>query len=558
MSTLMYLLFVLLTSVLITIGMGHCLARIFHTKHTHTEGTQTHAQNDWQRYAKQFLLVNAICACMGFLILSFQHLLPFNPLGLPGMDPLQAFNTAASFITNTNWQSYSGEVSLSLLSQMMAICFLQVVGASSGIAVCLAFLRGLTQRPLGDFYHDFLKITVFIFLPFMMIGGLFFMSQGVPQTLHQQVTIRTLENHTQHIALGPVASMLTLKQLGTNGGGFFNANAAHPFENPNPLTNHVQILMALALPMGLIYLFGLWLKDKKQAWLIWGSMMMLFMILLGIGLSFEQSGNPILSSLPGLSIDQTPSLYQSGGNMEGKEVRFGIVPSTLFTVATTATSTGAVNTMHDSLTPIGGLVPLVGICLNVIFGGVGVGLMGFILYGLFTVFLTGLMVGRTPEIFGKKIGKAEIILASIAILIRPMLILVPSAISAVTDFGLGSLNNLGPHGLTEIVYAFGSAAANNGSAFAGLNANTPWYNISLGSVMLLGRYLSIIALLAISGSLLSKPKIDSGVGTLKTNTLLFSVLWVSIILIIGALTFVPMLILGPVAEHIAMLSGTLF
>jgi K+-transporting ATPase ATPase A chain len=373
--------------------------------------------------------------------------------------------------------------------------------------------------------------------------------------LTQQTVVQTVEGATQKIALGPVASLLTIKQFGTNGGGFFNANSAHPFENPNPLTNFVEIMMELAVPMALIYLFGHWLKDKKQGWAIWGAMMALFLILLGVGVGFEQAGNPIFTHL---GIDQTAHALQSGGNLEGKEVRFDTLQSLLFTNTTTATSTGAVNNMHDSLTPIGGLVPLVNMMLNVIFGGVGVGLMGFLLYGIIAVFITGLMVGRTPEIFGKKIEKPEIILASVAILLHPILILVPTAIAAVNEFGLSSLNNLGPHGLSEILYAYSSAAANNGSAFAGLNANTPWYNVSIGIVILLGRYISIIALLAIAGSLLAKPRIEVGPGTLQTNTPLFAAVWVGTILIVSALTFVPVLALGPVAEQLAMLSKALF
>jgi K+-transporting ATPase ATPase A chain len=317
-------------------------------------------------------------------------------------------------------------------------------------------------------------------------------------------------------------------------------------------------MMELAIPMGLVYMFGLWLKDRKQGWLIWSAMMGMLLLFWGFALCFEQGGNTVLSSLSSVHIDQTVNALQAGGNMEGKEVRFGMLGSTLFTIATTATSSGAVNNMQDSLTTIAGLVPIADMMLNVIYGGVGVGLMGFLLYGVIAVFLTGLMVGRTPEIFGKKIEKPEIILASIAILLHPLIILVPTAISVLNDFGLSSLNNAGPHGLSEILYAYTSAAANNGSAFAGLNANTPWYNISIGIVILLGRYISIIALLAISGSLLAKPKVEHGPGTLRTNTPLFLLVWVGIILIVGALTFVPVLALGPVAEHLASLQMTLF
>jgi len=567
-----YLLLFLVSSFLVTILLGSYMAKVFDYKPTlltpvlepleklllRLAGVTSTESQRWTRYTLDFILFNLVCGILTFLILCFQHILPLNPLKLAGMEPWQAFNTICSFVTNTNWQSYSGEVSLTNLSQMLCITFMQVVGAVSGVAVCAGFLRGLTNRPLGHFYQDFLKSLLYVFLPVMVVGSLFFMSQGVPQTLEQQTVIKTLEGVPQKIALGPVASLLTIKQVGTNGGGFFNANSAHPFENPNPLTNFVEIMMELSISMGLVYMFGLWLKDRKQGWIIWGAMMTLFLAFLWIGTAFEQAGNPFFAHLHGASIDQHATALQSGGNMEGKEVRFGILPSLLFTVATTGTSTGAVNNMHDSLTPIAGLVPLADMMLNIVFGGVGVGLMGFLLYGIIAVFLTGLMVGRTPEIFGKKIEKSEIILASIAILLHPLIILVPTAISVTSAFGLSSLNNLGPHGLSEILYAYTSAAANNGSAFAGLNANTPWYNISIGIVILLGRYISIISLLAIAGSLLAKPKVEPGPGTLRTNTLLYGAIWLSVILIVGALTFVPVLALGPVAEHMAMLSGKLF
>ncbi|HEY9687397.1 MAG TPA: potassium-transporting ATPase subunit KdpA [Coleofasciculaceae cyanobacterium] len=574
MFSWMYLGLFLAASLLLTILLGRYMAKVFDGQPTlltpilapleklilRIAGIPNTESQHWTRYAQDLVLFNLVCGVITFLILCFQHLLPLNPLKLAGMEPWQAFNTICSFVTNTNWQSYSGEVSLTNLSQMLGITFMQVVGAVSGVAVCAGFLRGLTNRPLGHFYQDFTKALLYVFLPVMVVGSLFFMSQGVPQTLDQQTVVRTVEGATQKIALGPVASLLTIKQVGTNGGGFFNANSAHPFENPNPLTNFVEIMLELSIPMGLVYMFGLWLKDRKQGWVIWSAMMSMFLVFLWVGHAFEQAGNPILTHLPGtsLSVDQHATALQSGGNMEGKEVRFGILPSMLFTVATTGTSSGAVNNMHDSLTPIAGMVPMADMMLNIIFGGVGVGLMGFLLYGIIAVFLTGLMVGRTPEIFGKKIEKPEIVLASIAILLHPLIILVPTAIAATNDFGLSSLNNAGPHGLSEILYAYTSAAANNGSAFAGLNANTPWYNISIGLVILLGRYISIIALLAIAGSLLAKPKVEPGPGTLRTNTLLYGAVWLGVILIVGALTFVPVLVLGPVAEHLAMLRGKLF
>ncbi len=569
MAALSTLILFLVVSILMTVGMGRYMAKVFDGQRTIFHpllypletgllwlgGLTNPTTSTWQRYCKDLLLFNLCGGLLAFLVIRYQHWLPLNPLHYPGMEPLQAFNTVCSFITNTNWQSYSGEVALSNLSQMLALTFWMVVGAASGISVGVAFLRGLTQRPLGHFYQDAVRTLVYVFLPVLVVAGLFFVSQGVPQTLTQQVTAHTVEGATQKIAIGPVASLLTIKQFGTNGGGFFNANSAHPFENPNPLTNIVQILLELAIPMGLVSLFGIWLNDRKQSAVIWSAMMLLFLLSWGAAFCFEQQGNTLLN---GFHIDQQASALQSGGNLEGKEVRFGILPSALFAVATTATSTGAVNNMHDSLTPIGGLVPMANMMLNVVFGGVGVGLMGFLLYGIIAVFLTGLMVGRTPEIFGKKIEKPEIILASIAILLHPLIILVPTAIAATNAFGLASLNNSGPHGLSEILYAYTSAAANNGSAFAGLNANTPWYNVSIGLVILLGRYPAIIALLAIAGSLLAKPKMESGVGTLRTNTILFTMVWLGVILIVGALTFVPVLVLGPIADQLAMLARKSF
>ncbi len=519
--------------------------------------TDSNSMN-WIQYGQALLLVNILCGLFSAMILSLQGDLPLNPMHFQGMSPWLMFNTICSFITNTNWQSYSGEQTLSNLSQMLALTFMMLIGAISGLCVCIAFLRGMTNKALGHFYQDFVRAFLYVFLPVLVIGSLFFVSQGVPQTLHQQVTVTTIEGAKQQIAMGPVASLLTIKQFGTNGGGFFNANSAHPYENPNAMTNFIEILMELAIPMALVRTFGLWLADKKQGWMIWGAMMLLFLLSFGVGTCFEQIGNTMFNHVHPVPIDQALSPLQSGGNMEGKEIRFGIIPSLLFTTATTATSTGAVNNMHDSLTPIGGLVPLWNMMLNLIFGGVGVGLMGFLLYGIIAVFITGLMVGRTPEIFGKKLEKPEIILASLAILIHPLIILVPTAIAAMSHMGLSAINNLGPHGLSEILYAYTSAAANNGSAFAGLNANTTWYNISIGIVILLGRYISIIALLAIAGSLLGKTKVEPGPGTLQTNTLLFITVWVGVILVVGALTFVPALALGPIAEQLAMMAGNTF
>jgi potassium-transporting ATPase potassium-binding subunit len=515
-------------------------------------------QGTWQGYCIDLLLMNGFAAVLAYLILVFQDQLPLNPLQLKGMEPWQAFNTVASFVTNTNWQSYSGESSLSLFSQMVAIVPLMVIGALSGLVVCIAFLRGLTHHhasSIGNFYQDAIRGFVYVFLPMMVVGCLFLVSQGVPQTLEAQQSVKTLEGPVQTLATGPVASLVVIKQFGTNGGGYFNANSAHPFENPNAVTNGVEILWMLVLPMSLVFLFGKWLNSPKQGWLIWGCMMGLLVISFWVGMGAEGQGNHLFKGIISASDGLGENL---GFNFEGKEARFSLFSDLLFTTVTTSTSTGAVNNMHDSLTPLGGLVPLWNMMLNVIFGGVGVGLMGFLLYGIIAVFLTGLMVGRTPEIFGKKLEKQEIILASIGILAHPALILIPTAVSVVNDFGLSSLANHGPHGFSEILYAFTSAAANNGSAFAGLNANTPWYNISIGSVILLGRYVSIILLMAIAGSLWSKVKTEPGPGTLKTDTVLFSFIWLGVILIVGALTFVPVLVLGPISEYLQWSHGKMF
>jgi potassium-transporting ATPase potassium-binding subunit len=561
-----YLVVFTMVCLLITVMGGHYLNLLFGDKKTlsiplfsqiesflhRLIGISNVSEMHWKEYSKALLVTNFLFGLLGLIILLLQDKLPLNPLQFSAMEPLQAFNTTVSFITNTNWQSYSGEMTLTNLSQMTMIAVSMMVGATSGLVVCLAFLRGLTHRPMGNFYQDFIRAIVYIMLPVSLLTSIFFVSQGVPQTLEQQVLVNTVEGQQQKIALGPVASLLSIKQFGTNGGGFFNANSAHPFENPNGITNFVEILLELALPMSLVYLSGLWLNDRKQGWLIWASMFLMFMTLLGTLVYFEGQGNPNIAAL------NTVQMSPQFGNLEGKETRFGLLESTLFINTTTATSTGAVNTMHDSLTPLAGGVPLFNMMLNIIFGGVGVGLMGYLLYGLIAVFITGLMVGRTPEIFGKKIEKGEMILASLAILLHPALILIPTAISICNDFGLSSLNNLGPHGLTEILYAYTSAAANNGSAFAGLNANTPWYNVSIGIVILLGRYISIIMLLATAGSLLKKPLIEASAGSLKTNTLLFSGVWIGIILIVSALTFLPVLMLGPIAEALNVTEGKLY
>lgn len=509
----------------------------------------------WPQYALAIVWSNFFMALLVYGVLLFQGQLPLNPTHRPDVAPMLAFNTACSFVTNTNWQAYSGEQALSYLSQM-ALTFLMFTTAGTGVVAAIAMIRGLVGRPdLGNFYQDLVRLLVRLLLPVSIVFALFLCWQGVPQTLAGSVAVTGPQGVVQTLPRGPVASMESIKEFGTNGGGYYNANAAHPFEGPTPLSDAVEIVLLLAIPVGLVFTFGAMLGNQRQALVVLGVMGLLFVGGLLVVAWAETHGNPILTHL---GVDQAPSAQSPGGNMEGKELRFGQALSVLFAVSTTATMCGAVNCMHDSLTALGGLVPLGQIMLNSVFGGVGVGFMNFLLFGVLTVFLTGLMVGRTPEIFGKKIEKPEIVLASLIILLHPLLILAPSAWSVIHGYALASLNNTGFHGLSEILYAYSSAAANNGSAFAGLNADTPWYLVSQGLVMLFGRYLPIIAQLAIAGSLLAKKPVPVGPGTLRTDTALFGALWLAVVVIVGALTFFPVLALGPIAEHFAMLAGKTF
>jgi K+-transporting ATPase ATPase A chain len=468
--------------------------------------------------------------------------LPLNPDGIDNMPAAQAFNTAISFITNTNWQSYSGENALSYLSQMLAITFPMFTSAATGFAAAVAFIRGLIGRQdnLGNFYVDMVRSITRVFLPLSLIVALFLVFQGVPQTLQGAVDATTLEGAKQTITRGLVASLESIKHIGTNGGGWFGTNAAHPFENPTPLTNLVHIVCMMLLPTALVYAFGQMVKNKRQGWVVFAAMGSIFIAMLIIVFAAEYRGVPALDAL-GVH-----------GNMEGKEVRFGLSESALFTAATTAATTGTVNNMHESLTPMGGFVALAQMMLNNVFGGKGVGLLNGLMYLILSVFICGLMVGRTPEFLGKKIEGKEVKLASIALLVHPILILVPTALALASPEAKASISNSGMHGFAEVLYAFTSGAANNGSAFAGLNANTNFYNIGIGLVMLLGRYISIIAMLAIAGSLATKRIVPVTTGTLRTDTPLFTGILIMIILVIGALTFFPALALGPIAEHLAM------
>ena len=514
-------------------------------------GIDPSAEQGWRRYALHLLLFNLALLLFTYAVLRLQDVLPLNPRGLAALGPDGAMNTAISFTTNTNWQWYSGEAALSNLSQMLGLAIHNFLSAATGIAVAFALFRGFARREaatVGNVWADITRITLYLLLPIAFVYAVYLIASGVPQTLAASVDAVTLEGAKQTIALGPVASQEAIKMLGTNGGGFFNANSAHPFENPGALTNLVQMLSIFAIGVGLTWTFGKAVGNTRQGWAILAAMLVLFVAGVTVTYWQEAAGNPILH---GLGI--------SGGNMEGKEVRFGIAASALFAVVTTAASCGAVNAMHDSFTPLGGLIPLFNMQLGeVVVGGVGAGIYGFLLFALLAVFVAGLMVGRTPEYVGKKIEAREVKLAVLAIAVLPLAILGLTALSAVNTAGLAGPLNKGPHGFSEILYAFTSAAGNNGSAFAGLTAGTPWYNALLGIAMWLGRFFVIVPVLAIAGSLAAKKYTPATAGSFPTTGALWIGLLVGIILIVGGLTFLPSLVLGPVADHVAMLHGDLF
>ncbi|OCT11552.1 potassium-transporting ATPase subunit KdpA [Paenibacillus pectinilyticus] len=495
----------------------------------------------WKKYLGSVLLVNFVMLILIYMVFRLQKFLPLNPDGIGNMPPALAFNTAVSFITNTNWQAYSGENTLSYFSQMVAITFPMFTSAATGFAIAVAFTRGLIGRQdnLGNFYVDLTRGITRVFLPLSIIVALVLVFQGIPQTLLGAVQATTLEGAQQTITRGLVASLESIKHLGTNGGGWFGTNAAHPFENPTPFTNFIHIVSMMLLPTSLVYAFGVMIKNKKQGWTIFAAMGLIFLVMVATVFYAEYKG---ISAVHALGVD---------GNMEGKEVRFGMSESALFTAVTTAATTGSVNTMHESLTPLGSIVPFAEMMLNNVFGGKGVGLLNGLLYLILSVFICGLMVGRTPEFLGKKIEGKEIKLAAIAILIHPLIILAPTALALIRPESVASISNQGLHGLGEVLYAFTSGAANNGSAFGGLSANTNFYNMGIGMVMLVGRYISVIAMLAIAGSLAMKRVVPVTTGTLRTNTPLFMGILIMIILVIGALTFFPALALGPIAEHLA-------
>ncbi|WP_336882712.1 potassium-transporting ATPase subunit KdpA [Priestia koreensis] len=498
----------------------------------------------WKQYAKALLLSNIVMFGIGYLIVRMQGFLPGNPSNIGGMDPLLSFNTISSFLTNTNLQHYSGESGLSYFSQMGVIIYLMFTTPATGLALCIAFFRGLTgKRTIGNFYVDLVRAHTRIFIPLSVIVGILLIAQGVPQTLHATVQATTIEGIQQQIARGPVAALESIKHLGTNGGGFFGVNSAHPFENPTPLTNVLEIISMFLIPASLPFAFGHMAKSRKQGWIFFSAMALMFVAFLSLAYIAESNGNPALEKI---------GLSQSEGSMEGKEVRFGIAQSALFTTVTTAATTGTVNNMHDTLTPLGGIVPLGLMMLNCVFGGDGVGTINILMYAILAVFLAGLMVGRTPEFLGRKIEGKEMKLIAITILVHPIIILLPTAWALVTSMGSSAISNAGFHGISQVLYEFTSSAANNGSGFEGLGDNTPFWNVSTGIVMLLGRYLSMIAMIAVAGSLLAKKPVPETLGTFKTDNSTFMVILLSTVLIVGALTFFPVIALGPIAEWLTI------
>jgi potassium-transporting ATPase potassium-binding subunit len=542
-------------------------------------GIREAEEQRWTEYAASLLAFSLIAFFFVYLIQRLQGFLPLNPMGFSTahppanatpMTPDLAFNTAVSFMTNTNWQAYGGERTLSNFVQTTALTVQNFVSAAAGIAVAIALIRGFARKQaktIGNFWVDLTRCIVYVLLPLSLCFALFLCARGVPETFQHYIHVTTLEGSRQTIAIGPVASQEAIKMLGTNGGGFFNTNSAHPYENPTPLTNFFELLSILAISSGLTYTFGKMVGDTRQGWALFSAMSVMFLALFLVCYVAEQKGNPILAHM---GVETNPTATQAGGNMEGKEVRFGIASSALWATATTDASNGSVNSMHDSYTPLGGLVPLFNIQSDeVVFGGVGSGLYGILLYAIVGVFIAGLMVGRTPEYLGKKIEQKEVKMAMIAIIATAFTILVFSSLTLDMHFkpngywnppgaATANFNNTGPHGFSELLYAFSSASENNGSAFAGINVNTPWYNLTLGLCMLVGRFLFIIPALAVAGSLAEKKKIPETSGTLPTHGLLFVGLLVGTIIIIGALTFFPADSLGPIVEHLLMRQGKLF
>lgn len=499
---------------------------------------------NWKTYGLALLVSNGAVMLLAYVLLRFQHILPWNPQGIGAMEPRLAFHTVSAFITGTDQQHYSGETGLSYLSQMVLTCLMFIAPASSLVAA-IAFSRALAGKPVGNFWTDMTRSVVRVLLPVSLVLAVFFVWQGTPQTFSPSIQATTVEGAVQTIAVGPAASFVSIKQLGNNGGGFWGPNSAHPFESPTPLTNLLHILAMLWMTTSLIYTFGLFIKNKKQGWVLFTAVSVLFVLLLGTSIYFERLGNPALHQM-GLT----------GPSMEGKEVRFGVDQSALYATVTTATETGAVNNMHDSMAPMSGFVELVNMMLNTVLGGVGAGFLNIVAAAMVGVFLVGLMVGRTPEFLGKKLETKEIVLLAIVILMHPLFILAPTALSLAVEAGRSAISHSDLfHGFSQVLYEYTSAAANNGSGFEGLGDNTPFWNISAGLVMLLGRYPSILALLGVAGFLAAKKPVPEGPGTLRTDTVLFGAVLTGVILIVGALTFFPALALGPIAEHLTLFSG---
>jgi len=579
------ILFFLLVVLAITKPLGSFMTRVFNREKTFLDpalrplekllyrltGVDETKEMRWTEYAGAMLMFSGVSMVVLYLLQRAQSFLPLNPQKLPPVAPDLAFNTAVSFTTNTNWQAYVPETTMSYLTQMAGLAYHNFISAAVGIALAIAIVRGIARREqqtIGNFWVDMVRATLWVLMPICILGALFLVWQGVPQNLKPYATVQLLDPQTvqttdssgkattqvvkeQTIAQGPVASQEMIKELGTNGGGFFNTNSSHPYENPAPLTNFFEMLLIFAIGSGLTYTLGQMTGSPRHGWAVWCAMAILFLAGITAGYAAEARGNPLL---------QTPANHlQAAGNMEGKEVRFGIANSALWSVVTTDTSCGAVNSMHDSYTPLGGMIPLVNILLGeVVFGGVGSGLYGIIVFIILSVFIAGLMVGRTPEYLGKKIESFDVKMAMLTVLIYPLFVLVYTGIGVITKFGLAGLSNAGPHGLSEIFYAYAEAGANNGSAFAGLNANTIWYNSSLASTMLFGRFFMVIPVLAIAGSLVRKKQVPESSGTFPVTTPLFTGLLISVILIVGALTFFPALSLGPILEHLLMYAGKTF
>jgi len=583
--------FFLLAILAVTAPLGRFMTRVFNRERTWLDpvlrpierliykstGVDETREMRWTEYAVAMLLFSVVSMLVLYLMQRVQQWLPWNPQGFSAVPPDLAFNTAASFTTNTNWQAYSGESTMSYFTQMAGLAYHNFVSAAVGISIAIAFIRGIAQKEkdtLGNFWVDMVRCLLWVLLPISIVGALALVSQGVVQNLRPYDKAAVIDPQTvttpdaagkpqtqlvkeQNIAQGPVASQEIIKQFGTNGGGFFNANSSHPFENPTPLTNFLAMFGIFAISAGLTYTLGSMTGSHKHGWAVWGAMAFLFLAGVTTAYWAEARGNPLLTAA---GADQTPTALSSGGNMEGKEVRFGIANTALFATVTTDASCGAINGWHDSFTPIGGLVPLANIQLSeVVFGGVGAGMYGVLVYVILSVFIAGLMVGRTPEYMGKKIQAFEVHMSMLAVLIFSLLILVFTGISSVSPgFGTSSIANPGPHGLSEILYAYSSAAANNGSAFGGISVNTKWYNTTLGLTMLFGRFFMIIPPLAIAGSLGRKKRVPPSPGTFPVTTPLFASLLVGVIVIVGALTFFPALSLGPIVEHFMMNAGQVF